>query len=73
MQDQILEKNKEDESAIFNSIRNLRERIPNHSYLQYTATPQANLLIDTMSLLSPDWHVVLKPEVNILGEMNFLN
>ena len=65
-------KNKDDESAIFNSIKNLRESIPNHTYLQYTATPQANLLIDTMSLLSPDWHVILKPGDKYTGGNEFL-
>ena len=53
-----------DESAIFASIKNLRFVLPNHSYIQYTATPQATLLIDSLSLLSPDWHVILSP-----GEM----
>lgn len=66
-----IRKNKENESAIFNSIKNLRESIPNHTYLQYTATPQANLLIDTMSLLSPDWHVILKPGNKYTGGNEF--
>lgn len=49
------------ESAIFSSIKGLRQSLPNHSYIQYTATPQANLLTSYLSLLSPDWHVLLKP------------
>ena len=32
--------------TIFSAIRNLRNVIPNHSFIQYTATPQANLLLD---------------------------
>lgn len=60
-----------DESAIFASIKNLRNTFPNHSYLQYTATPQAPLLIDTTTLLSPDWHVLLTPGENYSGGNDF--
>ena len=49
------------ESRIFSSIKKLRYSLPNHSYLQYTATPQGPLLIDLENILSPDWHVILKP------------
>lgn len=60
-------------SAIFSSIRRLRSVCPNHSYIQYTATPQANLLIDTFSLLSPDWHVLLTPGDSYTGGNEFFN
>lgn len=60
-----------DASAIFSSIRRLRNSCPNHTYLQYTATPQANLLIDSLSLLSPDWHVLLSPGKKYTGGNSF--
>lgn len=64
-------KNLTDESAIFSSIKLLRGVIPNHSYIQYTATPQANLLIDYIDLLSPDWHVLLEPGKSYTGGSTF--
>lgn len=63
----------QDESAIFASIKNLRYVLPNHSYIQYTATPQAPLLIDTAAILSPEWHVILKPGINYTGGEEFFN
>ena len=64
-------KGEDNASAIFSAIRNLRNVIPNHSFIQYTATPQANLLLDTFSLLSPDWHVILKPGTKYTGGIEF--
>jgi hypothetical protein len=61
------------ESAIFSSIKGLRHSLPNHSYIQYTATPQANLLTSYLSLLSPDWHVLLTPGNNYTGGKIFFN
>lgn len=46
-------------SSTYSSILNLRATLSNHSYIQYTATPQAPLLINIMDLLSPKFHVVL--------------
>jgi hypothetical protein len=52
----------EDEySSTYSSILKLKASLPNHSYIQYTATPQGPLLINLMDLLSPDFHVVLTP------------
>ncbi|WP_316788864.1 Z1 domain-containing protein [Pedobacter frigoris] len=48
-------------SSTYSSILQLKDAIPNHSYLQYTATPQAPLLINILDLLSPKFHVVLTP------------
>jgi len=61
------------ESAIFSAIKLLRHSCPNHTYLQYTATPQANLLLDTLCILSPDWHVLLKPGANYTGGNEFFS
>ncbi len=59
------------ESAIFAAIQDLRSSIPNNSYIQYTATPQANLLIDYLDLLSPQWHVLLEPGKSYTGGLTF--
>lgn len=64
-------KEEDNASAIYSSIKNLRDSIPSHSFIQYTATPQANLLLDTFSLLSPDWHVVLKAGSSYTGGNEF--
>ena len=62
----------EDEfSSTYSSILNLKASIPNHSYIQYTATPQAPLLINIMDLLSPKFHVVLTPGKEYTGGKTF--
>lgn len=48
-------------STTYSSILDLRASISNHTYLQYTATPQGPLLINIVDLLSPKFHVVLTP------------
>lgn len=62
----------EDEfSSTYASILDLRSSINNHSYIQYTATPQAPLLINIMDLLSPKFHVVLTPGKSYTGGKTF--
>ncbi len=61
----------EDElSSTYSSILNLRASLPNHSYIQYTATPQGPLLINIMDLLSPKFHKVLTPGKSYTGGKN---
>ncbi len=50
-----------DISATYGSIIELRNSLPSHSYIQYTATPQAPLLINTKDILSPQFYTVLTP------------
>ena len=58
----------EDEySSTYSSILRLKASLPNHSYIQYTATPQGPLLINLMDLLSPKFHVVLTPGKSYTG------
>ena len=58
----------EDEySSTYSSILMLKESLTNHSYIQYTATPQGPLLINLMDLLSPKFHVVLTPGKSYTG------
>lgn len=48
-------------TATYLSIVGLRKSLPHHTYLMYTATPQANLLINLADVLSPDFVSVLTP------------
>lgn len=59
------------ESRTYSSILNLRTSIPNHSYVQYTATPQGPLLISIMDLLSPKSHTILTPGKKYTGGKTF--
>lgn len=58
-------------SSTYSSILDLRATLSNHSYIQYTATPQAPLLINIMDLLSPKFHVVLTPGKSYTGGKTF--
>lgn len=58
-------------SKTYESIEELRSSIGTHSYLQYTATPQAPLLIDIMDNLSPNKHYVLKAGEGYTGGLVF--
>ena len=58
-------------SSTYSSILNLKSALPNHSYIQYTATPQGPLLINMMDLLSPKFHVVLTPGKTYTGGKTF--
>ena len=54
-------------SSTYEAIFELRNVLPGNSYIQYTATPQANILIDTMDMLSPKTHTLLKPGKGYCG------
>lgn len=58
-------------SSTYSGILNLKKELPNHSYIQYTATPQGPLLINIMDLLSPEFHVVLTPGKAYTGGKTF--
>ena len=60
-------------STTYNRISNLKKIFPNHSYLQYTATPQANLLLGQRDLLRPSWCEVLDPGNKYRGGERFFN
>ncbi|CAM3696160.1 Z1 domain-containing protein [Isoptericola cucumis] len=57
----------EDESSTYRSIRLLRETASNHSYVLYTATPQAPLLIALEDTLSPRTVSVLQAGAGYVG------
>lgn len=56
-----------DQSATYRAISDLRSAISQHWYVQYTATPQANLLLPLMDHLSPDCVHVLMPGSSYVG------
>lgn len=55
------------ETRNYSEICELRDRNPAHVYLQYTATPQAPILISVLDRLAPDFGAVLKPGDGYLG------
>ena len=58
-------------SSTYESITSLKRVLPNHSYVQYTATPQSLLLIDADDVLSPKYHTVLTPGEGYTGGKYF--
>ncbi len=55
-------------------IESLREAIPFHSYIGYTATPYANLLQQAIENLNPEFGEILKPGQDYTGSgFFFLN
>lgn len=60
--------NEEDEaSSTYKAILKMRAALPGNTYVQYTATPQANLLISMQDLLSPKSHTLLTPGAGYVG------
>lgn len=55
------------QSPTYRRILELRRALPAHTYLQYTATPQAPLLISLADSLSPDFVRVLTPGRDYIG------
>ena len=51
----------------------MRAAIPNHTFLQYTATPQAPLLINIIDALSPGFVEVLEPGGEYTGGRAFFD
>ena len=54
-------------SSTYEQIVSLKAAFPLHIYYQYTATPQAPILIDIQDVLSPDFHYVLDPGIGYVG------
>jgi Z1 domain len=59
------------ESATYQRLRRIRAALPHHSYLQYTATPQAPLLINLIDSLSPRFANLLTPGPDYVGGLDF--
>ncbi|MBN67298.1 MAG: alpha-1,4 polygalactosaminidase [Rickettsiales bacterium] len=61
------------ESTTYRRLLELREAVPFHTFLQYTATPQAPLLINIIDSLSPQFVQVLEPGDDYVGGETFFN
>ena len=59
------------ESATYRELLNLRRALPHHTYLGYTATPQAPLLINIMDVLSARFVQVLATGTDYTGGTQF--
>lgn len=59
------------QSTTYRRIQELRQALPQHSYLEYTATPQATLLINLFDLLSPETVILLNPGRDYVGGKEF--
>lgn len=55
------------ESTTYARLLELRGAVPCHTFLQYTATPQAPLLINIIDSLSPRFVEVLEPGADYVG------
>ncbi len=65
------ETSQDSESTTYARLMELRSAIPLHTYLQYTATPQAPLLINIIDSLSPNFVEVLEPGSAYVGGHHF--
>jgi hypothetical protein len=61
----------DDVSTIYELIRNLKNTFNNHTYIQYTATPQAPLFISLLDILSPNFVKILTPGNDYTGGKAF--
>lgn len=55
------------QSANYREALELKRLFPHHSYVQYTATPQANLLVDLVDHLSPEFGELVSPGAGYVG------
>jgi len=62
-----------DLSSTYRRLRELRKLLPLHTFLQYTATPQAPILINLIDVLSPDFAIVLDPGPDYVGGRDFFS
>jgi hypothetical protein len=63
--------NQRQESTTYRRLLALKSRLPHHTFLQYTATPQAPLLINIIDVLSPRFAAVLTPGPGYVGGREF--
>lgn len=60
-------------SSTYRELCRLRRALPHHTYLGYTATPQAPLLINIIDMLSPRFAQLLTPGANYTGGAAFFH
>ena len=61
----------DDPSTTYRWISAVRQALPDHTYLQYTATPQAPLLISIDDMLSPQFAQLVEPGEGYTGGRAF--
>ncbi len=59
--------NKGKKSSTYRAIEGLKTSLRRHCFVSVTATPQANLLISSMDILSPDFGVLVDPGKGYCG------
>lgn len=59
------------QSTTYRKLLDLKACLPSHSFIQYTATPQAPLLINIIDTLSPNFVEVLEPGATYTGGKTF--
>ena len=63
--------NQGQESTTYQHLCTLKNIVPHHTFLQYTATPQGPLLINLIDVLSPSFAVTLTPGPDYTGGRDF--
>lgn len=63
--------NDDEEGKVYESIGKLRSSCPKHLYVQFTATPYAQLLLEPDDQLSPDFVEFLHPGQGYIGGREF--
>ena len=63
--------NQDEEGKVYESIGRLRSACPRHLYVQFTATPYAQLLLEPDDRLSPDFVEFLHPGDGYIGGREF--
>jgi hypothetical protein len=53
--------NKNKKTATYTAIESLKNSLEKHCFVSVTATPQANILIDAIDILSPDFGILVNP------------
>lgn len=61
----LVKKNKK--TATYRAIEQLKNQLNRHAFVSVTATPQANLLIDALDVLSPEFGVLVNPGEGYCG------
>jgi hypothetical protein len=59
------------QSTTYGHLLGIKQQLPHHSFLQYTATPQAPLLINLIDVLSPSFAELVTPGPDYIGGKEF--
>jgi len=54
-------------SPTYSAIEGLKKELSRHCYVSVTATPQANMLLNTLDFLSPEFGVLVDPGIGYCG------